>query len=326
MSDLISVIVPVYKAERYLHACVDSLINQSYKNLEIILVNDGSPDNCPAICQEYAEKDSRIKVINQSNRGQSAARNSGLDAARGDYITFADSDDIVEPYMYEILLMQLKKYHADIAQCGVSRVDGLHYCETDITELNVDSVTLDWKETLIDLLDSGKKFNCALWDKLYRKDMLDGIRFTDVHCGEDFIFLYQILREKQPEIVKNNLPMYHYIYRSESVTTRKLHEKNFSLMDELDKMESAETDPVLREHWKIQKAVSARNILIRQIISGEFTDKVPSLRRNMSRAMFIIANPKYRYIGSSLKCHILLQFVSFPMYRMYIKRKSNKQR
>ena len=98
---LLTVIVPVYKVEKYLHRCVDSIINQTYRNLEIILVDDGSPDNCPAICDEYAKKDNRIKVIHQENKGLSGARNAGLDVATGDYIAFVDSDDWIELDAYE---------------------------------------------------------------------------------------------------------------------------------------------------------------------------------------------------------------------------------
>ena len=100
----ISVIVPVYKVEKYLDKCVESIVNQTYKNLEIILVDDGSPDNCPAMCDEWAEKDERIRVIHKENGGLADARNAGMDIATGDYIGFVDSDDWIEPNMYEVLL------------------------------------------------------------------------------------------------------------------------------------------------------------------------------------------------------------------------------
>ncbi len=110
MSDnpLISVVIPVYKVEKYLRECVDSVINQTYKNLDIILVDDGSPDKCPAICDEYAEKDTRVRVIHRKNGGLSAARNSGIDIARGEYITFIDSDDYVSRVYVEQLYFTLK--------------------------------------------------------------------------------------------------------------------------------------------------------------------------------------------------------------------------
>ena len=105
---MISVIVPIYKVEKYLRKCVNSIINQTYKDLEIILVDDGSPDNCGQICDEYAEQDSRIIVVHQKNAGLSAARNAGLEKISGEYVAFVDSDDTIEPQMYETLLAMIK--------------------------------------------------------------------------------------------------------------------------------------------------------------------------------------------------------------------------
>lgn len=129
MSDnpLISVVIPVYKVENYLRECLDSVISQTYKNLDIILVDDGSLDNCPAICDEYAEKDSRIKVIHRQNGGLSAARNSGIDVARGEYITFIDSDDYVSRAYVEQLYLTLRTSGAGVAQCiSTSKADCLN--------------------------------------------------------------------------------------------------------------------------------------------------------------------------------------------------------
>ena len=113
----ISIIVPVYKAEKYLPRCVESLLSQTYRELEIILVDDGSPDNCPEICDGYAEKDSRVKVIHKENGGVSSARNAGLEAASGDYITFVDSDDYVDGQMYEKMLSVAEEYSCDVVMC-----------------------------------------------------------------------------------------------------------------------------------------------------------------------------------------------------------------
>ena len=119
MDSLVSVIVPVYKVEKYLSKCLDSIVNQTYKNLEIILVDDGSPDNSGKICDEYAQKDSRIKVIHKENGGLSSARNAGLDIATGEYIAFADSDDSVHLDFVEKLYRAIKEENADIACCSV---------------------------------------------------------------------------------------------------------------------------------------------------------------------------------------------------------------
>ena len=115
----ISVIVPVYKTEGLLDRCVESIVGQTYKNLEIILVDDGSPDNCPAICDEWAEKDSRIRVIHKENGGLCSARNAGMDIAAGDYWGFVDSDDCIEPDMYQLLVENAASTQADISRCGI---------------------------------------------------------------------------------------------------------------------------------------------------------------------------------------------------------------
>ena len=125
-NELISVIVPVYKVENYLRECLDSIINQTYKNLEIILVDDGSPDKSGEICDEYALKDSRITVYHTENKGQAHARNYGLDRCRGDYITFIDSDDIVKNSYVEKLFALLKYYDSDMSACSVERFSNLH--------------------------------------------------------------------------------------------------------------------------------------------------------------------------------------------------------
>lgn len=122
MNPLISVIVPIYNVEKYLARCVDSIVNQTYKNLEIILVDDGSPDRCPKMCDDYAEKDSRIKVVHKKNGGLSDARNAGMAVATGEYISFIDSDDYVSDDFFECLLDVMNKENSDIAECSVVKL------------------------------------------------------------------------------------------------------------------------------------------------------------------------------------------------------------
>ena len=115
----ISVIIPIYKAEKFLDKCIGSVVGQTYENLEIILVDDGSPDNCPAICDSWAEKDSRIKVVHKENGGLSSARNAGLDVVTGEYFGFIDSDDWIEKDFFEFLITNALKENADISRCGL---------------------------------------------------------------------------------------------------------------------------------------------------------------------------------------------------------------
>ena len=162
-SPLISIIVPVYDVEPYLRKCIDSILIQSYRDLEIILVDDGSPDNCGAICDEYAEKDKRIKVIHKKNGGLSDARNAGLDIATGEYIGFVDSDDWVMPDMYEYLYKAVKEYDADMSVCGYydywgKTISG-RYCQ--------DIQVYKGQEGIKALLDL--KFGNYVWNKLYKR-------------------------------------------------------------------------------------------------------------------------------------------------------------
>ena len=136
MDVLVSVVVPVYKVEKYINKCIDSIINQTYKNLEIILVDDGSPDRCPQICDEYAKKDNRIKVIHKKNSGLGAARNTGIDAAKGEYIGFVDSDDWIMPNMYEEMVNCCENYQVPICECTISFIDenGIRYVQKFVKE------------------------------------------------------------------------------------------------------------------------------------------------------------------------------------------------
>ncbi len=177
---LISVIVPVYKVEKYLDKCVQSIVDQTYKNLEIILVDDGSPDNCPLMCDEWAKKDSRIKVIHKENGGASTARNCGLDIAKGDYFGFVDSDDFIHPTMFEKMMNALLNSTKKVAYCYFNRCKGeqiLPMIPPNAKE------TLDIK-TSLDMTFLGK-IDYAVWSKLYRRDFFDSVRFSEHEIHED---------------------------------------------------------------------------------------------------------------------------------------------
>lgn len=136
-NEKISVIIPIYNVEAFLERCLNTVCGQSYKNLEIILVDDGSSDNCLKICKEFADKDDRIKVIHQSNQGVSAARNTGLDMATGDYIAFVDSDDYIHTEMYERLYSLLKKYDADMSACFIRGCWDSNYAEPSRDDIKI---------------------------------------------------------------------------------------------------------------------------------------------------------------------------------------------
>lgn len=209
-SYLISVIVPIYKVEQYLPLCIDSLINQSYKNLEIILIDDGSPDSCPLICDNYAYKDNRIKVIHKTNGGLSSARNAGLDIATGNFIAFVDSDDYLEPEMYKTLLNLLLSTNSDIAVCDFFYYDGK--AKTSDSKNTSSIVVLNKvRDFYAHILDPNPTLRFEVWNKLFRKSVINEIRFKIGQVYEDVYFDKNVFQNAN-KIAHIEKPL--YIYRT----------------------------------------------------------------------------------------------------------------
>jgi glycosyltransferase involved in cell wall biosynthesis len=209
---LISIIVPVYKVEKYLRRCIDSILSQTYKNFELILVDDGSPDGCPSICDEYASLYENIKVIHKENRGVSAARNSGIEIARGKYITFIDSDDFVHESFLKVLKTTLDVHKVSISMCSYIRVsDSSH---TIVSDKNVVRVLNDL-EAMDMLLDDQSK--CAPWGKLYEMHLFNNLRFPIGKIMED-MFVMPILFEKAKFLSISSQELYFYNQEGESIT------------------------------------------------------------------------------------------------------------
>lgn len=192
---LISVIVPVYRVEVYLERCVKSILSQTYKNLEVILVDDGSPDQCPAICDACAEKDARVKVIHQENKGLSGARNAGIDVASGGYLAFVDSDDYVSPHFIEELYQLLQDTGCAIGQCRFSYVKG-----DGLVEEGDSAFCIYRGESLMEqLYGPEEKATCFVvaWNKLYRAELFKetGIRYPEGRIHEDEATTYRLFHE-----------------------------------------------------------------------------------------------------------------------------------
>lgn len=186
---LISVIVPVYKVEKYLDRCVQSIVNQTYKNLEIILVDDGSPDACPAMCDRWAEKDSRIKVVHKENGGVSDARNVGMSVARGEYIGFVDSDDYVSFDMYESLLCNLEESGSDISCCGIKMVwdDGGERIMTPDGNYVLDNLQA-LKSLIVE-----DRLKQVVWNRLYKRETVAEVLFPTGKRHEDVFWNYKAI-------------------------------------------------------------------------------------------------------------------------------------
>lgn len=213
MSEKISVIVPVYKVEQYLRKCVDSILAQTYQNLEIILVDDGSPDACGTICDEYAKQDSRITVIHKPNGGLSDARNAGLDLMTGKYVAFVDSDDWIMPRMYETLLQMLKQFQADIAFGAVA--DDLEQ-DGKATTVKVSNYGDEpFSESAAEAMRRYFHGSWAAWDKLYKADLFRDIRYPVGEINEDEAIVLQLL-SKCTCVCYTNEVFYHYMRRPSS--------------------------------------------------------------------------------------------------------------
>lgn len=210
---MISIIVPVYKVEEFLNRCIDSLISQTYKDLEIILVDDGSPDNCGSICDEYAAIDNRIKVIHKTNGGLSSARNAGLKIAKGEYIAFVDSDDWVDPEMYEKLFELAQRYDADIVECGLRyfrpwKPERMFYEPENTKEVAV-FTNIEALERLYFGPQIHSDICIMVWNKLYRRSLLANLNFADGFIHEDVDFTPKALFNAN-KVVKYYDSFYNY--------------------------------------------------------------------------------------------------------------------
>lgn len=213
MSELVTVIVPIYNVESYLHRCVDSILNQSYKNLEIILVDDGSPDKCGVICDEYALLDQRVKVIHKENGGLSDARNAGIDIAKGSYITFIDSDDWVQEDYIQKLYDLLIATSSDISVCD--------FIKTSSSNINLETkIEKNYEYTNYEALKSlaGDLYvqMVVAWGKLYKTHLFEGIRFPVGRIHEDEFTTYKLIY-KANKIIYTTAPLLYYWQRDDSI-------------------------------------------------------------------------------------------------------------
>lgn len=220
---LISIIVPVYNAEKYLVKCLDSLVSQTYNNIEILLINDGSKDNSGNICDEFAQKDNRVRVVHKENGGVSSARNIGLDIAQGEYIGFVDSDDWVEPDMYECLYSFIVGNGADVSICKFSnkdeRIEQQNYTET---------IEFDAKSAILEMHKDGL-FAGHLCNKLFKIKLFEGLRFDEqITIYEDMLLVWDLFYRSK-KIIFGKTEKYHYILNNNSAMYGKICESYFSV-------------------------------------------------------------------------------------------------
>jgi len=283
---LISIIIPVYKVEPYLRKCVDSVIAQTYTNLEIILVDDGSPDNCGKICDEYAEKDKRIVVIHKENGGQSDARNAGLDIMKGEYVAFVDSDDYVELDMFEKLSAQAN--NAEIVMCGI-------YCDYENKkskkELLFKEKTNLARMQALQLFFSGKIAGHS-FNKLFTKSLFKDIRYPIGQIYEDIPVIRQCLL-KANRIIYIAEPLYHYFLHSNSSVSKSGYKDFMRIFEELDihlKISEDSFNGKFNSEIKGNQLSSAFWVLSRLL-------KQKNVHRNEAETMKIIIKNNFKYLS-----------------------------
>ena len=290
---MISVIVPIYKVEKYLKRCVNSLLAQSYSDFELILVDDGSPDNCGNICEEYAAKDKRIRVIHKENGGLSDARNVGLGIAKGEYIAFVDSDDWVATNYLETLLKVIELTDSDICECEVLKTTG----EIEKYKKSDEQYTSYSSEKALELLICDKILHQYVWNKLYKRSCLKGIPFAVGKINEDEFWTYQVFGNAR-RITKISNVLYYYFQRGSSIMG------NHYNLKRLDALEAKSLrQQYIEEKFPALTEVSKINLFESCIYSGQMTLKF--LEKNEKKqAKIIIDNIRKQY---SCNIRLLLQ-------------------
>ena len=270
MGEKISVIVPVYNVEQYLERCVDSIINQTYTNLEIILVNDGSTDNSGKLCDELAKKDERIRVIHKENGGLSDARNRGIDESESDLVGFIDSDDYIDSDMYEVLLKNLNDTDADLSMCALYDVYN-NTPEVQVTNKET------WKlssEQAIKMVMEAKILSVTAVNKLYRKSLFTDLKFEVGKIAEDAFIMIKLL-DKCEKIVATNEKKYYYVHRENSITTQKFSTKFLNVIEAYEQ----NSNIILEKYPKLKDVAQTRMnwayfyVLDRLLLDDNYNDK-----------------------------------------------------
>ena len=318
---LISVIVPVYNVEQYLPRCIDSILSQTYSNLEVILVDDGSADGSGNLCDVYARKDGRIKVVHQANAGVSAARNAGLAAATGDYIGFVDSDDWIEPDMYHRLLENALQYGAQVSACGIfNERDGV------VSTVGVpgEIECLTGRQTQLRMMDLITLLP-SLCNKIYAGELRDALKNTEgLTFTEDMLANYRAFGRSKMVVV-DGTPGYHYMLRTGSAVYATVNQGHLEAIDKAEEMlTEVKGDWELERLWR-RRCVALRLTALNRIIKArKLTEQFQPIRRDLLRDKWTIFTGK-TYIFRE-KAQTLALWLCPGLYAKVVRRKDSKGR
>ena len=315
-NELISVVVPVYKVEKYLEKCVKSILKQTYTNLEIILVDDGSPDKCGQLCDELAKTDDRIIVFHKENGGLSDTRNFGVERANGEYIGFVDSDDYIHESMYEELYKAIKKSGTAIVECGLTRVykNTLrpHYEGEDYF------LVLSKQEYLKEYLENKRLYGSA-WCKLIHKDLAKKIKFSTGKIYEDAFYTLELLKTVDKyTLISGNY--YYYYIRENSITTRPFCSKDMDYIEIMNRIEeyTISNFPIFKEQLLVRLSFAYISIFNQLLeVDGYKTKKEYKILKDKLKDNYfkVLVNKK---APKNLKVAILLLSINERLYKFIL--------
>lgn len=308
-NELVSIIVPVYNVAEYVEVCIKSLVSQTYENIEIFLVDDGSTDASGEICKEWAARDSRIVYIQKANGGAASARNAALERCRGIYITFVDSDDYIDDNYIEVLYAAIVENGADISICGWKNETGIAPAKADTVKGN----NFYSKTEAMNKLLYQEEFDTAMWAKLYKAQLFKKIRFPEGNIYEDIAIIYKVfdLVEKVSYV---DYKGYHYLLRESGTTLKKFSLKKMDLIDVVEEME----EYILERCPEVQRAMRSKfvranfHIYLQIPREKEFASERERIEKNINKYRKSVLADKRTRRGT--KAALLLSGISYSLF------------
>ncbi len=313
---MISILLPVYNAEKYIRRCIDSILAQTYKDFELVVLDDGSSDGSGVICDEYAGHDARMRVIHTPNGGVGAARNRLVEAAKGEYIGFVDSDDYIEPNMFEILYNNLIEYDADVSLCGTRFVFSktVQSNASDRGERRLFSP----KEAVYKLIDNWT-ITCSPCDKLYKANMLEEIRFPEVTAFEDMLTVYRVLSNSS-RIVYDDQLLYNYIKTPGSLLRNKFYTGHLTEIDARREM----TEQIGSAYPEFIPKLEMNELKTKLYVCNRIIAESPEMRETYDRLSDEIKAGykkimRSQYAGRKVKIMATVMKTSDGLYRLCVR-------
>lgn len=294
--NMISVIVPVYNVEKYIEKCLDSVLSQTYSNLEILVIDDGSTDQSGIICDKYSKRDKRIRVFHKKNEGLAAARNLALEYMMGDYVACVDSDDYLEKDMYECLMEKMHE-DIDIVTCGINNIYPVDAHKRNYVSYRAHECSIYDNQEAIRELFLWKTISFSSCDKLFRGKLFEGVRYPKGKVCEDLPVLYKLV-SKSRNIVNIGKAKYNYIYRSDSISRKSFYDEKiyFAIFSQKILIDIQKNYPDIIEEalaWYINNIVSVLEDIIQSPKRKDYNKQERQLRLILRRRVFDIIKNSY---------------------------------